>query len=125
MDFRKRIVETIDLHMFENPAEVSRNHMADALFPLFKEAMALGWEEAKQEIRVIPCWYADEEHQGFDLWENEEGEAQEGGARIEVMRVLNNNPYKEGYVEERPRGKRVQNGQPRVRRQVITGECRS
>lgn len=110
MDFRKRISETIDLHMyshkgrcecgapvhatmFESPAEASRNHMADALFPLFKEAMALGWEEAKQEIRVIPCWYADEEHQGFDLWENEEGEAQEGGARIEVMRVLNNNPF--------------------------------
>lgn len=120
-DFRQLIKKTLDEHMLShqgrcecgafvqgshvNPTVMVRNHMTEVLLPLFEEAKALGWEEAKREVRGIPNWYADEEHHGFDLWENEEGEAQEGGARIEVMRVLNNNPYKKGYVEERPRGK--------------------
>lgn len=69
-----------------------------------------GWNAAKDEIRIIPCWYTDSENHGFDLWEDENGYAQESGARIEVMKILNNNPFSDNYEDPRakrkPRGKR-------------------
>lgn len=72
-----------------------------------------GWNEAKGAIRMIPCWITDKDHHGFDLWEDENGYAQESGARIVVMEVLDNNPFSENYVDpsanrakREPRGKR-------------------
>lgn len=73
-----------------------------------------GWNEAKGEIRGIPYWYTDSETHGFDLWEDENGYAQESGARIEVMKILNNNPFSEDYVD--PRSNRTKREPRGVRR---------
>lgn len=60
---------------------------------------AEGWENAHREVSYIPCWIKDWDDHGFDLWTDENGYAQESGARIEVMKVLRNNPYTEDYVD--------------------------
>ncbi len=117
--FEQRIIEVLEEHMFndqrrcecgvsvrgtdyESPAELAREHLAMSLMPLIEEAMAVGWEEAHKDIRMIPCWYADKDHHGFDLWEDKDGVSQEQGARIEVMKILENNPFKTKEHNDRP-----------------------
>src|SRR5690625_4810984 len=54
------------------------------------------WDEAKREVAMIPCWVNPETGlHGFDL-HNET----EQGARMEVMRVLDNNPYRKEQTDE-------------------------
>lgn len=115
---RQRIIEVLEDHTYshrgkcecgagieptkyEHPADVARSHLAEKLLPLFDEAMAAGWEAARHEIKYLPCWYTDKDHHGFDLWTDENGEAQESGARITVMEILDNNPYRIGQKEDR------------------------
>ena len=117
--FEQRILEVLDNHMYnhqgkcecgvfvcgtkyDSPVELTRRHFAEVLLPLIEEAMAVGWEEAHKDIRMIPCWYADKDHHGFDLWEDKDGVAQESGARIEVMKILENNPFKTKEHNDHP-----------------------
>lgn len=111
MDIRQRIIETLEDHMYnhngrcecgastrvtkyDHPAAVTREHYADVLLPLIYEAMGVGWEEAKMGIRMIPSWYVGPDKHGFDIWQDDLGIAQESGARITVMEILDNNPFR-------------------------------
>ena len=94
----------------------NEDHITNEAIRKFREE---GWNEAKGEIRGIPYWYADSENHGFDLWEDENGYAQESGARIEVMKILNNNPFSEGYVD--PRANRAKR-EPRGTRRLTSEE---
>lgn len=76
-----------------------------------------GWDNARDHIQGIPCWFADSEHHGFDLWDDENGVGQEKGARIEVMKILNNNPYSDDYVD--PDKARAKRRVTKVRRRMI------
>lgn len=59
-----------------------------------QKARAEGWEAARDEVRLIPCWFNPETGQGgFDLQHGEI--ASEEGAWMEVTRVLSKNPYRE------------------------------
>ena len=59
-----------------------------------QKARAEGWDAARAEVRLIPCWFNSETGQGgFDLQHGEI--ASEEGAWMEVTRVLGKNPYKE------------------------------
>lgn len=73
------------------------------------------WNKVRNEIRVLPCWYADEDNHGFDFFTDEYGNASEIGARIEVMKILNNNPYSDDYVDP----ERVKRRVTKVRRRMI------
>lgn len=74
---------------------------------LILKSREAGWNNAREAVRMIPYWFTDKDHHGFDLWEDENGYAQESGARIEVMKILDNNPYSDDYVDPlRERAKR-------------------
>lgn len=100
-----------DWHSYTGPKvaiEVHRAHVAEVLEKHMQEREAKAWIEAKNVIRDIPYWYADPDHHGFDLWEDEHGMAQENGARIEVMKILENNPFTDSYLDphaDRPKRK--------------------
>ena len=80
-------------------ATAHRAHVAEVLDKHMREREAEAWDEAKRAVSGIPFWYAGRDHHGFDLWENEDGIAQESGARIEVMKILDNNPFTDSYVD--------------------------
>lgn len=59
-----------------------------------QKARAEGWEAARAEVRMIPCWFNTETGRGgFDLQHGEV--ASEEGAWMEVTRVLSKNPYRD------------------------------
>ena len=109
VDDRFRILTSSDF-------EKTFREKVDQSGEVVRKAREEGWNEARDAIRGIPCWYADSENHGFDLWEDENGYAQESGARIEVMKILNNNPFSEGYVDPKKNRKpRVPRGTRRIK----------
>lgn len=94
-----------------HPAQEQHNeHVAGFLDAQAREYRAEGFRRARNEISSLPCWIADTKHHGFDFGDDENGYAVETGARIHVMEILNNNPFTDEYVKERPRIKRASNG---------------
>lgn len=81
------------------------------------DARKEGWNKARDQVRGIPYWYTDKDHHGFDLWEDENGYAQESGARIMVMKILDNNPYSDSYVD--PAKVRAKRRVEKIRRRMI------
>ena len=110
MDGRFSILSSSD---FENTFKKKIDQTED----IVRESREEGWNNAREAIRMIPCWITDKDHHGFDLWEDENGMAQESGARIEVMKILNNNPYSEDYVD--PDKARAKRRITKVRRRMI------
>ena len=82
-----------------------------------RELRRQGWSNARNSVSVIPYWFTDPENHGFDLWEDENGYAQESGARIEVMKVLDNNPYSDDYVD--PNKERAKRRVAKIRRRLF------
>lgn len=81
-----------------NSRDQHRAHLAEVLDKHMQEREAKAWDKAKRAVGGIPFW-TDGTNHGFDLWENEDGIAQESGARIEVMNILDNNPFNDSYVD--------------------------
>lgn len=101
----------------------ARDHKNELTNKAIKNLRREGWDNAREAIRMIPCWITDKDHHGFDLWEDENGYAQESGARIVVMEVLDDNPYSENYVDpKKHRELRVPRGTRRVRKKTNNGE---